>query len=819
MRVLFIDSVHPILKERLEKSGMDCVSGETLSKQEVLAQISDFQGIVIRSKFIVDREFLKKASSLRFIARSGSGLENIDLETARKKGITIFNSPEGNRNAVAEHAIGMLMSLFNNLNNADREVRNGLWQREALLLREHRPRPIVVARRDHGLDEGLREHRRRVRVERGGDGDDGSERGHRIARARRGDRRRRRAAERGPTGVVVLDEDRGGPVELRLQIHGETERGVEVEQVVIGQLLALKGRGGGEALGRRLGVDVPPGRLVRVLAVAQGLSPRQRRAERRRDRRVGLEALGQGAGDQPVVARGVGVDLRGEVRAELLVYLAVRLQRLEDPRVVGGVDEDDDVAVVLRRRSQEARPADVDVFDQLVPSRLAVEGALKVVEVHDHDVDRLDAVLVHLRSMGLELSSGQDAAEDLGVERLHPPVEHLGRAGEVRQVAHVDARRANGAGRPARGQELGAELREPACQLVDAGLVGDAQQRALHWVGHAARLTSDRRSVTDDREPRRRKRELAPVQERLEVAVGRAQLLEARDLDLPNALASEVHDVPDLLQRHPAPLGDVERAGLLEIPHLLVGEVDLDRTGVRVDVEVEVIATGDVQAGALGLAALAPIQRALVVHDLRQLPLREQAPPLAEHLLARDGLAPAPGPRLGVGRAGGGRLGLGLGPVLGLVVVALGVFVLGLRLGFGLLGDAGEGLARRQRRVGVPGIGLELAPLDGGGALRRRAGTLRRILRALALVLAHSAPPRRRAPLVRWRRPSLRCSSSVHFSRPRIHAFDSRRSPVISARSRVRSERSRSRPLRSTSAASSASSTATRTRESFARTA
>jgi D-3-phosphoglycerate dehydrogenase len=131
MRVLFIDSVHPILKERLEKSGMDCVSGETLSKQEVLAQISDFQGIVIRSKFIVDREFLKKASSLRFIARSGSGLENIDLETARKKGITIFNSPEGNRNAVAEHAIGMLMSLFNNLNNADREVRNGLWQREA----------------------------------------------------------------------------------------------------------------------------------------------------------------------------------------------------------------------------------------------------------------------------------------------------------------------------------------------------------------------------------------------------------------------------------------------------------------------------------------------------------------------------------------------------------------------------------------------------------------------------------------------------------------------------------------------------------------
>lgn len=130
MRVLFIDSVHPVLRERLEKSGMECVSGESLSKEEILSQISDFQGIVIRSRFKVDREFIKKASSLKFIARSGSGLENIDLEAARSQKIEVFNSPEGNRNAVAEHAIGMLMSLFNHLNKADREVRKGLWNRE-----------------------------------------------------------------------------------------------------------------------------------------------------------------------------------------------------------------------------------------------------------------------------------------------------------------------------------------------------------------------------------------------------------------------------------------------------------------------------------------------------------------------------------------------------------------------------------------------------------------------------------------------------------------------------------------------------------------
>ena len=91
----------------------------------------NYDGIIIRSRFSIDKTFLDAAINLKFIGRVGAGLENIDCDYATKKGITLIAAPEGNRNAVGEHALGMLLSLFNKLNKADREVRNGLWQREA----------------------------------------------------------------------------------------------------------------------------------------------------------------------------------------------------------------------------------------------------------------------------------------------------------------------------------------------------------------------------------------------------------------------------------------------------------------------------------------------------------------------------------------------------------------------------------------------------------------------------------------------------------------------------------------------------------------
>jgi D-3-phosphoglycerate dehydrogenase len=101
------------------------------SKSEIEEIISNYNGIVIRSRFNIDKQFLDAAKNLKFIARVGAGLESIDTDYAAKRDIKLIAAPEGNRNAVGEHALGMLLSLFNNLNKADREVKNGLWNREA----------------------------------------------------------------------------------------------------------------------------------------------------------------------------------------------------------------------------------------------------------------------------------------------------------------------------------------------------------------------------------------------------------------------------------------------------------------------------------------------------------------------------------------------------------------------------------------------------------------------------------------------------------------------------------------------------------------
>jgi len=108
----------------------ECVDGTLLSRHEILGIIREYEGVVIRSRIKLDKEFLDAAVNLRFIARAGSGLENIDVQHAKMLGVKCINAPEGNRDAVAEHAMGMLLSLFNHINTADREVRNGIWKRE-----------------------------------------------------------------------------------------------------------------------------------------------------------------------------------------------------------------------------------------------------------------------------------------------------------------------------------------------------------------------------------------------------------------------------------------------------------------------------------------------------------------------------------------------------------------------------------------------------------------------------------------------------------------------------------------------------------------
>lgn len=131
IKVLHIDSNHPILWDQLQQSGFINHSDFTSSKEEIETKIQDYQGIVIRSRFKIDAAFLDKATNLQFIARVGAGLESIDCAYATAKNITLIAAPEGNRNAVAEHTLGMILSLFNKLNEADREIRSGHWNRES----------------------------------------------------------------------------------------------------------------------------------------------------------------------------------------------------------------------------------------------------------------------------------------------------------------------------------------------------------------------------------------------------------------------------------------------------------------------------------------------------------------------------------------------------------------------------------------------------------------------------------------------------------------------------------------------------------------
>ena len=130
MKILFIDSNHKLVHEILQQAGHTCDLNYNWTKEEIENNIHLYDGIIIRSKIKITKEIIDRAPKLKFIARAGAGMENIDVAYAESKGIKCICAPEGNKDAVGEHAIGMLLSLFNNLNRADKEVREGKWIRE-----------------------------------------------------------------------------------------------------------------------------------------------------------------------------------------------------------------------------------------------------------------------------------------------------------------------------------------------------------------------------------------------------------------------------------------------------------------------------------------------------------------------------------------------------------------------------------------------------------------------------------------------------------------------------------------------------------------
>ncbi len=130
MKVLHLDTNHPLLIEQLNLLGFQNDEDYTSPKRAVEEVIGDYDGLIIRSRFSIDQAFLEKANHLKFIGRVGAGLENIDTAFAKSRDIFLASAPEGNRNAVGEHTLGMLLSILNKLNKADREVRSGKWDRE-----------------------------------------------------------------------------------------------------------------------------------------------------------------------------------------------------------------------------------------------------------------------------------------------------------------------------------------------------------------------------------------------------------------------------------------------------------------------------------------------------------------------------------------------------------------------------------------------------------------------------------------------------------------------------------------------------------------
>ncbi|SFE42083.1 NAD(P)-dependent oxidoreductase [Thermoflexibacter ruber] len=129
-KILIVDEMHSSLLPMLQEIGFQADYQPKITKEEVLASIGEYEGIVVRGKLKIDKPFLEKAQRLRFIARAGAGLDQIDIEETQKRNIALLNAPEGNRDAVAEHCVGMLLCLFNKINLADKQVRNLVWDRE-----------------------------------------------------------------------------------------------------------------------------------------------------------------------------------------------------------------------------------------------------------------------------------------------------------------------------------------------------------------------------------------------------------------------------------------------------------------------------------------------------------------------------------------------------------------------------------------------------------------------------------------------------------------------------------------------------------------
>ncbi|MFT4735697.1 MAG: D-3-phosphoglycerate dehydrogenase [Arcticibacterium sp.] len=131
MRILIVDEMHNSIVEMPKELGLEVDYFPNIDFQEVLEKVGDYEGLIIRSKFLIDSEFLSYATKLKFIGRAGAGLDLIDLMACKKAKVTVFGANEANKVAVAEHLIGMMLCLLHKINTGSREIKIGEWNREA----------------------------------------------------------------------------------------------------------------------------------------------------------------------------------------------------------------------------------------------------------------------------------------------------------------------------------------------------------------------------------------------------------------------------------------------------------------------------------------------------------------------------------------------------------------------------------------------------------------------------------------------------------------------------------------------------------------
>jgi D-3-phosphoglycerate dehydrogenase len=129
-KILIVDDLHPIFREKAEGLGYIVDDRPLITREQTLKIIGNYTGIAVRTKFLIDKEIINAGQNLKFVARAGAGLDNIDVAYAESKNIELLNAPEGNCDAVGEHTVGLLLSLANNFRNADRQIRSGIWDRE-----------------------------------------------------------------------------------------------------------------------------------------------------------------------------------------------------------------------------------------------------------------------------------------------------------------------------------------------------------------------------------------------------------------------------------------------------------------------------------------------------------------------------------------------------------------------------------------------------------------------------------------------------------------------------------------------------------------